>query len=73
MEELKSTIKFFRVTRIPLDLREYDQEELTLAMEVICEEWQANTDNDPPLGVLLPFIQCLVIRRCDLSRMERKH
>ena len=62
------TIKFCHVTGIPLDLREYDQEELALAMEVIGEEWQANTDNDPPLGVRLPFIQGLVtIERCDLS------
>ena len=68
MEALKSTIKFCRVSGILLDLREYDQEELTLAMDVICEEWRANTDNDPPLGVLLPFIQGVVtVERCDLS------
>ena len=73
MEELKSTIKFCRVTGIPVDLSGYDREELVLAMEVICVEWQTNTDNDPPLGIRLPSIQGLVtIQRCNFSRMERK-
>ena len=60
MEALKCTIKFCRTTGIPLDLREYDGEELTLAIEAICEERQENTYNDPPLGVWLPHIQGLV-------------
>ena len=37
-EALKCTIKFCRVTGIPLDLREYDGEELMSAIAVICEE-----------------------------------
>ena len=73
MEALKSTIKFCRTTGIPLDLSDYDREELVLAMEVICVEWQTNTDNDPPLGIRLPGIEYLVtIQRCNFSRMERK-
>ena len=71
MEALKCTIKFCRVTGIPLDLREYDREELTLAIAAICEERKENTDDDPPLGVWLPDIQCLVTIK-QLNQMERR-
>ena len=53
---LKCTIKFCRVTGIPLDLREYDHEELMLAIAAICEEKKQNKDNDPPLMIRLPQI-----------------
>ena len=59
-EALKCTIKFCRVTGIPLDLREYDHEELMLAIAAICEEKKQNKDNDPPLGIWLPQIPNLV-------------
>ena len=56
METLKCTIKFCRVTGIPLDLRDYEREDLMLAIAAICEEKKENKDDDPPLGIWLP--QC---------------
>ena len=53
---LKSTIKFCRVNGIMLDLREYDREDLILAIEMIYLEQQTNSSDDPPLIISLPGI-----------------
>ena len=69
-EALKSTIKFCRVNGILLDLRDYDQEDLVLAIEIICVERQTNTGNDPALIIRLPGIERPVtIHECDFSHM----
>ena len=55
MDCLASLIKYMRVRGIPLDVREYNYEELSMAISVIIKERESNTD-DPDLLIRLPWV-----------------
>ena len=72
-QALKATIKFCRVHGILLDLSEYIEEDLILAIKMIWLEQQTNFTNDPPLIISLPGIgRPVTILECNFNRMKKE-
>ena len=73
-EALLSTIKFCRVHGIMIDLREYIEEDLFLAIEIIWVEHQTNFTNEPALILHLPGMeQPVTILECYINRIKKEH